>query len=173
MILFVRHGQTNCNVQKILQGQLDEALNSKGIEQSEETAEKLKSEKIDVIYCSPLIRARLTADIINKYHDVEIIEDERLLEQNAGDATGRQEYTITKEEFDDFMADPHKYNAESFQDLYDRNIDFFKEIENSDKNILIVSHSGVWKMLYRYVHGLSIDDKVESIGNGEVKILKN
>lgn len=172
MILFVRHGQTNCNVQKILQGQLDEALNSKGIEQSEETAEKLKSEKIDVIYCSPLIRARLTADIINKYHDVEIIEDERLLEQNAGDATGRQEDTITKEEFDDFMADPHKYNAESFQDLYDRNIDFFKEIENSDKNILIVSHSGVWKMLYRYVNGLSIDVKVEPIGNGEVKILK-
>lgn len=91
MILFVRHGQTNCNVQKILQGQLDEALNSKGIEQSEETAEKLKDEKIDIIYSSPLIRARLTADIINKFHDVEVIEDDRLLEQNAGDATGRAE----------------------------------------------------------------------------------
>ena len=40
MILFVRHGETDCNRQGIIQGQLDAPLNEEGIKQAEETAEK-------------------------------------------------------------------------------------------------------------------------------------
>ena len=173
MILFVRHGETDCNRQGIIQGQLDAPLNEEGIKQAEETAEKLKNTEINVIYSSPLVRAKLTAEIINKYHNVDIICDNRLKEQNAGDATGRYESSITKEEYEDFAKDPHKYNAESEEDLHIRNIDFFKEIEKSDKTILIVAHRGIYKNLYRYINNLSLSDKVAVPGNSEVKTLKD
>ena len=68
MILFVRHGQTDCNINGIIQGHLDAPLNQTGIEQAEKTAEELKNTSIDIIYSSPLIRAKKTAEIINKYH---------------------------------------------------------------------------------------------------------
>ena len=172
MILFVRHGQTFANLEGIIQGQLDSPLTEEGQMQAKTTAEKLKNTKIDIIYTSPLIRASKTSEVINVYHNIPIIQDERLKEQNAGDATGRKYSDATKEETEDFIKNPHKYHAESFQDLYDRNVDFFKTIENTDKNILIVSHSGVWKMLRRYVLGLGIYDDVETIENCEVKVLK-
>lgn len=172
MILFVRHGQSECNDKKIIQGQLDSPLNCIGIDQANITAKLLKNEKIELIYTSPLARASKTAEIINHYHNVPIIKDDRLKEQNAGEATGRNEDSITKEEYEDFMKDPHKYNAENEEDLYKRNVEFFKEIENSNKNILIVSHRGVWKSLYKYVNNLSLSSKIEKIENCEVKVLK-
>lgn len=172
MVYFVRHGQTDSNVNGIIQGQLDSPLNDEGIKQAVITADKLKNTKIDIIYSSPLSRAYRTSQEINKYHNVKIIQDDRLKEQNAGIATGRKYSESTQEEIEDFMKNPHKYQAEDFQDLYNRNVEFFKAIEKSKLNILIVSHSGVWKMLKRYVLGLDINDEVENIENCEVKILK-
>lgn len=172
MIIFVRHGQTDCNINGIIQGHLDAPLNQTGIEQAEKTAEELKNTSIDIIYSSPLIRAKKTAEIINKYHSCPIICDDNLKEQNAGDATGMCEKDITKEMFEEFCEDPHKFNAESEEDLYNRTAIFFKSIENSNKNILVVAHRGNFKMLYRCINKLSLNDKIESIGNAEVKTLK-
>ena len=71
------------------------------------------------------------------------------------------EMFLYEDKFKEFTAEKSIYEVEkTFKVLYE------------DKNILIVSHSGVWKMLYRYINGLSIEDKVEPIGNGEVKLLK-
>lgn len=172
MILFVRHGQTDCNLNNIIQGHLDAPLNKIGISQAKNTAIKLKDVKIDIIYSSPLIRAKKTADIINGYHHCPIITDENLKEQNAGDATGMNEKDITEEMKTDFFNDPHKFNAESEEDLYQRTIQFFKNIENVNKNILIVAHRGNYKAIYRYLNKLSSSEKVEGINNCEIKILK-
>ena len=172
MIYFVRHGQTDSNVNGIIQGQLDSPLNDEGLRQALITANKLKGIKIEVIYSSPLKRAYRTSEEINKFHKVDIILEDRIKEQNAGSATGSKYSDATKEEIEDFMNNPHKYGAESFQDLYNRNIEFYKSIEDSNQNILIVSHSGVWKMLKRYNSNLGINDKVEEIENCEIKILK-
>lgn len=173
MILFIRHGQTDCNVKKIIQGQLDAPLNQKGLEQAELTAQKLKDFKIDEIYASPLSRARQTAEVVNKFHRVPIICDDRLKEQNAGDATGMSEHDVTKEMYEDFMCDPHKYHAESPADLYQRNADFARTLNDQNKTILIVAHRGNFSMLTRYFQNLSLDDKTDKIENCEIKILKN
>ena len=53
-ILMVRHGQTDWNVEKKVQGKADIELNENGIEQAKITSEKLKDRKIDVIISSPL-----------------------------------------------------------------------------------------------------------------------
>lgn len=57
-ILITRHGQTDWNLQRKLQGRADIELNQTGIEQAKIAKEELVNEKIDLIICSPLKRAR-------------------------------------------------------------------------------------------------------------------
>ena len=64
MIYIIRHGQTELNSRKVLQGRSDHPLNERGIAQAEEAAEKLKSVSFDAVYSSPLIRAIQTARIV-------------------------------------------------------------------------------------------------------------
>ncbi len=63
-LFVVRHGQTEWNVLKKMQGSADISLNDRGIEQAHLTKENLKDNNIDFIFCSPLIRAKQTAKII-------------------------------------------------------------------------------------------------------------
>ena len=77
-LIIVRHGQTNFNLERKLQGVTDNELNDNGKNQAEQTKEKLENETFDLILCSPLIRARQTADIINKERKVKI---KKILEQ--------------------------------------------------------------------------------------------
>ena len=155
MILFVRHGETEYNAKGITQGQLDIPLNENGIAQANILCEKLKDEKIDIIYASPLLRASQTAQIINTAHNVEVVFDDRLMEFYAGVRQGQDFYSWPQEKIDAFRAHPEDFGAESNIDFFTRVIDFFSEIEESDKNILIVSHGGVYKNIYRYLHGIT------------------
>ena len=63
-ILLIRHGETEWNAAGLFRGRADIALNENGIRQAELLAEYLSEKKIDVIYASPLERARKTAEII-------------------------------------------------------------------------------------------------------------
>ena len=169
MICFVRHGQTDYNIQKIIQGQLDIPLNEEGIKQAEALRDSLKGYKFDCIYCSPLIRAKVTADIINEYHDVEIIYDERLQEINAGTKQGTP--FVPEELFGDseFARNPKKFNAESNEDFLNRVSQCYKEIEKRNQDILIVSHGGVYRCLQMY---FDKQNTTKPINNCEFAILK-
>ena len=68
MIYFIRHGQTDDNLNQIYTGQKDVPLNQNGIEQAKSTAKELKDTKIDICFCSPLLRAKQTSEEIMKYH---------------------------------------------------------------------------------------------------------
>ena len=63
-IYVIRHGQTNWNVEEIIQGKKDIELNEVGIRQAYEVKEKLNMLNIDLIMCSPLKRTKKTAEII-------------------------------------------------------------------------------------------------------------
>jgi broad specificity phosphatase PhoE len=106
MIYFIRHGETKYNTVHRIQGQLDIPLNSTGLAQAELMAEKLKDVKIDKIYCSPLRRTKQTATIINKYHNLDIIYDDRLKEFYAGKRQGTKASDWTAEMNEDFMLNP-------------------------------------------------------------------
>lgn len=144
-ILLTRHGQTDWNVLQKAQGISDIELNEVGKQQAEETANKLKDIKIDLIICSPLKRAIETADIINKNKNVPIIFDERIAERNFGEFEG-----VTTNEFDfkgiwDYKQN-QKYNrVESIRELFTRVYDFLDDIKikYEDKKILVVAHGGV------------------------------
>ena len=57
-IYLIRHGETDYNKGKRLQGTVDIPLNEKGIELAKKTAEGMKDIRFDRIYTSPLIRAK-------------------------------------------------------------------------------------------------------------------
>lgn len=84
MLYVTRHGETDWNLYGKVQGKADIELNAKGIEQAKETMEKLKEESIDFIICSPLKRARQTAEIINLEKNIHIVFDERISERDFG-----------------------------------------------------------------------------------------
>ena len=67
-VYILRHGQTEENKQKIIQGQLDTALNSEGERQADLVAKALKDIPFDVCYSSDLQRATDTAKRILVHH---------------------------------------------------------------------------------------------------------
>lgn len=56
-IIFVRHGKTSWNKEKKMQGNVDIPLSEEGIIHAEKMADKLENKKIDIAFCSPLVRA--------------------------------------------------------------------------------------------------------------------
>ena len=153
MIFFVRHGETDYNTQGRVQGQLDIPLNDNGINQAKQLSENLKEYKIDIIFCSPLLRARKTAEIINENHNVEIVYVDNLKEFYAGSKQGTKVSEWSKDETEEFRLYPERYGAESNKDFYTRSVNAFKE-NSKFENALIVSHGGVYKHLHRHLNNI-------------------
>ena len=160
MIYFVRHGETNLNKQHIFQGSIDEPLNELGMLQAIEVATKLKAEKIDVIYSSPLKRAYTTAEAVNKFHNVEILKDKRISELYLGKLEGQH---YNKESLQRLIKSSKEYGGESVEDLIKRVKKFLEDIENQKgKNILVVSHGGVYKAMFYCLTGKKTDINISN-----------
>ena len=84
MLYIMRHGKTDWNVLHKLQGHTDIPLNEEGRRMAEAAREQYKDINFDVCYCSPLIRARETAQIFLEGREVPIICDDRLMEMSFG-----------------------------------------------------------------------------------------
>lgn len=145
MIFVTRHGQTNWNLEQKVMGRCDEPLNKKGIEQAYITKENLKDCDIDLIICSPLIRAKQTANIINEARNINIIYDERIIERDFGELEG-----LCYGEFDnltlwDYYKNKQYEKVECMKTFFERIYSFLDDIKNKyqDLNILLVTHGGV------------------------------
>ena len=66
LVYLLRHGQTEDNKKRIIQGQSDSLLTPEGMNSIKKRAEKLNDITFNVIYCSPLGRARFSLDILLK-----------------------------------------------------------------------------------------------------------
>ncbi len=84
-LLLIRHGETDWNNERRIQGNTDTPLNTCGIEQAEQLATRIAEEKIDALYTSPLARARMTAEIIGQKCGLAPNLDDRLREKSVGD----------------------------------------------------------------------------------------
>ncbi|MDM8534665.1 histidine phosphatase family protein [Clostridiaceae bacterium HSG29] len=149
-IYFVRHGETNANIERRYCGFTDIEINEQGIIQAKEASEKLKDYKIDLFFSSDLIRTRMTANEINKNHNLDIVYLKNLREMNFGELENLTFKEIGEkfpEEKEKIIASKNEYifpSGESLKMLYERTNQCLKEILNKykDGNILIVSHSG-------------------------------
>lgn len=84
-IYLTRHGQTQSNVERLMQGWADTPLTALGLEQGKLLGKKLRSIPFSKIYCSPSKRAQMTASFINAYQHTDIIATNGLKEMNFGD----------------------------------------------------------------------------------------
>lgn len=88
LIHIIRHGQTEFNTERRLQGALPVPLNDRGRQQAHTLGRCLQGWSIDAIYTSPRARAKETAHIIGGYLEQTVVEDERLAEIAFGDFEG-------------------------------------------------------------------------------------
>jgi broad specificity phosphatase PhoE len=159
-IYLVRHGATGYNDQDLFQGVLDNSLSEKGRQESEKLAQRLKDETIDIIFHSPLARARQTAEIINQYHQVELCQVDELLEMDMGDWEGLNFFKVVKEQaeiYQQLVTDPAAKipGGESFDQVFQRvksGVD--KVMASKEKSILISAHAMVNRAILGHLLGL-------------------
>ena len=150
-LYFVRHGETDWNKQRRIQGQADIPLNEFGIHLARETARGLADIPFAACYSSPLGRARKTAEIILGDRDVPVITDTRIEEMSFGEYEGKccsKKGWELPDNFHRFFDGPEKYmtppGGENFADVRKRTGEFLNELyglkEYKDSSILIITH---------------------------------
>ena len=141
----IRHGTTVWNEIGRSQGRSQNRLSKQGKIVAQKSAEQLKNVKFDLIFSSPLCRTIQTANIVNKYHGVKIVKDERLIEFDQGWFTGRLVKTLTEEQKQARINRDPNYSMESLKDVYKRTRDFFEFLkkEHYNKTVLVVTHNAI------------------------------
>ena len=151
-LYIIRHGRTDWNNLKKLQGRTDIPLNEEGRVMAEKAREEYKNVHFDVCYCSPLVRARQTAQILLEGRDVPLVYDPRLIEMSFGVLEGIENaYKNPETPAYTFFKSPENYipaeGGESFEELFARTGDFLKEIVEPQiaegKDVLIVGHGAM------------------------------
>ena len=156
---FVRHGETDYNKERRIQGQKESSpLNILGREQARIAGEVLRDKNIEIIFSSDLLRTQETAEIIAKElpNKQEIVLDKRLRERDLGEAEGLT-YEETKERFPDIYHYAKKpANNENYQEAEERIWEAVSEhiSKHPHKNVLIVSHGGTLRALLRRIHNI-------------------
>lgn len=178
-IFLIRHGETDWNYEmKVQGGGSDIPLNQKGIEQAKKTGERLKNEEIHLTYASPLNRAHETAKHINKHHEHDIILHDALIERKFGKLEGSNFKDLEDNMKRIFLLNEFdKYEVERLEDFNKRLNEFWDDIlsNHKGKNILIVSHSSVTKMLISIVKDIHINEARKLVGvkeNASITILE-
>lgn len=181
MLYIMRHGKTEWNALHKLQGRTDIPLNEEGKRMARQACEKYKELNIDVCYCSPLVRALETAQIVLKNRKIPIIEDKRLSEMSFGEYEGiENSLAIPDCPINVIFNQPEKYiesvgGAETFEQLFARTGSFLKEIVEpqiqAGKDILIVGHGAMNSSIICQVKNLPIEE-FWSAGIEQCKIIK-
>lgn len=158
MKLFVlRHGETKENQTGMMQGNMDTVLDEKGINQALSVRDKVLNSNIDLVICSPRKRTLKTAELAAP--NIPLITDERLRSRNHGEFEGMSRDEININDYWNLKKNNQYIKAESVKDLYDRVDSLLKEIKEkyNDKNVMIVTHSGICRILYYYFNGIPED----------------
>lgn len=179
-IYIVRHGQTDYNKAHKLQGRIDISLNETGLEQAKTVATSLENVGFDVIYYSPLTRAKQTADEVYKKHkNSEYIEAPEIIERNFGDYEG-QFIPDDSPYFGlwDYNTEPNVIKGgESMEDMKKRIFPFLDKLleDRKDQNICLVCHGGAGLIIREYFEGAPASKNLldfSPIPNGEAIIFE-
>ncbi len=152
---FLRHGETEYNVKRIVQGQVDSPLTPNGIENIKKLAVKFRDVKFDLAFSSDLLRAKRTAEIVALEHKL-AVETTKLLRERSFGKYEEQSSDMLKTYYELFeqLSDEEKFtyskdNVESNEQLMARIITFLREtaIAYPGKTILVASHGTVLRVL--------------------------
>ncbi|MEK5078011.1 histidine phosphatase family protein [Solibacillus sp. FSL W7-1436] len=165
-LYLVRHGQTEWNIQKRMQGWEDSALTEKGVNNAIALRKKLEGVEFAAAYTSTSERTIETARLIIDKRNLAINTNEDLREMNLGEWEGK-----TLDEIKDFYPEQYKYfwenpalyepiGGETFEQLINRAIKVLNYIisKHINGNILVITHSVILKSLLMHVKGKTVKD---------------
>ena len=153
---FVRHGETHESEREITQGQFESQLSSAGFAAAERSARVLQQVGLASIFSSPLKRAWDTATIINGLARVPLHPLAGLMERHWGPYQGRPKSERPRER--------NPESVERLEDFTTRVLNAMSAIDGPTP-LLVVSHSGVFRVLWQ--HAGLLPEMRASISNGE------
>ena len=175
-VFVLRHGTTVWNEQGRTQGRRQNKLSKDGKNLAMKTAEKLRNEKIDIIYSSPLMRTMQTSNIVNAYHGAPIIKSELLTEVDQGVYSGRLYKSLTEEEKRLKKERHPSTGMETLEQAFERTTKFVETILKNEKhkNILIVTHNNICSILEWIFKGITPDlsdrAQMNMFANAELRV---
>lgn len=167
-IYLIRHGQTEWNVEKRMQGQQDSQLTDLGKLQAAKISEHLQDLHIDALFSSPSKRAFDTARAIKGNRDLHITPVHELMEIALGELEGKKYYDLLEDEkFSEmarnFREAPEKFEnptGENFVDIRNRVMPFINDTCKifKGKTVVLVSHTCTIKTVLNTIEGRHIKD---------------
>lgn len=159
-IYLVRHCESLSNRLHSFAGRTDVGISAKGKLQLECLSEYFKNIKLHKIYTSPLIRAKKTAEAINKYPRVNITEDPEFIEMNLGALDGKPVTDMNDEQACAWNTDPDSFfvdGGETMREVAARAMKALERVakENNGRIIAVSSHGGVIRNIIRVIKGFS------------------
>ncbi len=178
--LILRHGESESNLKNLLVSEISNSKNfhltEKGKEEIKRAAEKLKKEKIDLIFSSDLERCKESAEIVGKYLNIKPKFDKRLREIKGGELENKpleEVFAFWKTFEERFKKRPK--GGENYNDVKKRMINFIESLEKkyTQKTILIISHQRPLTMLEGAMEGWKIEEffgaEKKKIKTGEIR----
>ena len=154
-IYLTRHGQTDYNKKRMMQGRSDIPLNEVGIGQATARRQQLGDITFDAVYSSPLIRAVKTASIIGNVSEDEIITDERIIEANFGKYELMNYYgtglkMMTYWTFPEIFPAPK--GVETIKEMRERTASFIEDLKKKNyDSVLVACHGGIIRPIRGYL----------------------
>ncbi|MFC5476509.1 histidine phosphatase family protein [Paraherbaspirillum soli] len=165
-ILLIRHGETDWNLERRLQGHLDIGLNAKGLLQAQALKQSLEGVPLDAVFCSDLQRARQTAAALASSRGLALQIDAGLRERCFGALEGLR-YEEAAERFPAAYAAMRRrdidarypagvYVAETGREFSQRSVGTLMRLLGSGdyRRVAIVTHGGVLDSIYRFANGM-------------------
>lgn len=167
-LILIRHGETDWNVEKRLQGHHDITLNAEGERQARALAQRLKADSFDAIYSSDLQRAYLTAQAIATACDKPIQKETGLRERCFGAFEGFLHPELSQRYPDDYAALQRRdvdaryprgeFECETLTEFNARSLECVARIAASGhQRALLVTHGGVLDCVYRRATGMALN----------------
>ena len=161
-LLFIRHAQTEWNIQRRFQGHGDSPITEEGQEQLQRLKSRLAGLEFDVVYSSDLRRTMETSQMLSGKHRV---EEPRLRERGVGILEGLNLEQIMAEHAEAFRAfrsgdkDHQIEGGESLQNALNRAWTFLEEMpeKHPGAELAAVSHAGLIRLICKQILGLALD----------------
>ena len=149
-ILLVRHGETDWNVERRVQGHSDRPLNDTGIAQAAALVEELADEQIDAVYTSDLARAFDTASGVAASRGLQVVALPELREKHFGTWEGLTDVEI-RERFPQALTGPWG-DGETSDELAERVLAALRSIaaDHPGERVLVVTHGGPVRAVLRH-----------------------
>lgn len=157
IIYFIRHGESEGNVSRLLFGSTDYPLTEKGRRDAMEVKEKLRDVEIRRCYCSPMLRAYETAGICFSGTEIPIVCCPQLVEQDMGILENMSFAELVEaypKELNDIMTNWTAFcppEGEDFETVWSRATACIDGIIERGEDCAVVAHNGPLSMITAYL----------------------